>query len=281
MIYPSQKMQLKEVRIVKKGEVNDIVICQDIGSEAGSLYTLMVIREHGIAKRFLEIFEEADIPLSQCYLECFSYQGVFYVVFPYKRERPLFDFYMGESYSLQESEDICIHLILSCISAGIPYPMLYLILEQGQLHLAQDHSVYFSYQIDLKELDKDRDERDCVVQCAKILLKLLESKASQKAVSYRLLEKKIDKRSYQKFTELYKDVRVAAAPKKRRGIKAIISAFLKRNKDLLFAILLRICIVLIVIVIISFVSQVIFGDIPWLRIFINGFKQIGTESLLQ
>ena len=29
------------------------------------------------------------------------------------------------------------------------------------------------------------------------------------------------------------------------------------------------------------VSQLIFSDVPFLRMFINPFKQIGTESLLQ
>ena len=42
-----------------------------------------------------------------------------------------------------------------------------------------------------------------------------------------------------------------------------------------------VCVLLILVVIASFVTQAIFGDIPWLRFFFNSFKTIGTESLLQ
>ena len=44
---------------------------------------------------------------------------------------------------------------------------------------------------------------------------------------------------------------------------------------------LWVCILLVLLVIASFVTQAIFGDIPWLRFFFNAFKKIGTESLLQ
>ena len=93
--------------------------------------------------------------------------------------------------------------------------------------------------------------------------------------------KKISKKSYHRFTELYKDIRIAAAPKKRRGVIAGIRAWFMRNRDAIFHLLLWVCILLVLLVIASFVTQAIFGDIPWLRFFFNAFKKIGTESLLQ
>ena len=171
--------------------------------------------------------------------------------------------------------------ILACISAEIPYPILYLILRQKQLHLAKNHNVYLGFAINLEELDEKMTERDCAVQCAKILRELLEPKASQKAISFQLLDKKISKKSYHKFTELYKDIRIAAAPRQRNSISGRFRAWFMRNRDQIFRIMLRICILLVILVLATFVTQAIFGDIPWLRLFINGFKKIGTESLLQ
>ena len=88
------------------------------------------------------------------------------MVFPWQQERPLKDFYMGESYTLTECENVCISVIMACITSNLPYPVLYLILEQGQLHLAKDRTVCLGYQIDLAELDPAKSERDCAVQCA-------------------------------------------------------------------------------------------------------------------
>lgn len=281
MYYQTQKMYLECIRIVKKSPVNDILICQDRSTASGGLYTLLVIKDHVTAKKYLEIFEQAGISSEDSYVESFSDNGCFCMVFDYKNERPLDRFYSGESYTLAECEEICINLILACISSKLPYPILYLILKQNQIHLSKDHGIYFSYQIDLTELDEKKGERECAVQCSFILKDLLKPKASQKAFSYRILEKKVSRRSYSRFTELYKDIRITAAPDKKKGLRKLLSEWLKRHQDTLFRILLWLCLTVFLIASVSLLSQLLLGDIPWLRIIINGFKEIGTESLVQ
>ena len=281
MVYQSQKMRLKCIRVIERTPVNDIMICRDLNAAEEGLYTTLVVHDHEVVRKFLTVYEHSDYAPEASCVERFSDQGEFVIVYPYLKERALQEFYMGDSYKLSECEDICINTILACISAEIPYPILYLILKQKQLHLAKNHNVYLGYTINLEELDEKKTERDCAVQCAKILRELLEPKASQKAISYQLLDKKISKKSYHKFTELYKDIRIAAAPKKKNGIRAKIRGWFARNRDRIFGILFWLCIILVMLVIATFVTQAIFGDIPWLRLFFNGFKKIGTESLLQ
>ena len=281
MEYQSQKMRLKCIRVIERTTINDILICQDLSSSDEGLYTVLVVHDHEVVKKFLAVYEQSECEKDASCVDSFSDQGSFVIVYPYLKERALKDFYMGDSYMLSECEEVCINMILACIAAEIPYPILYLILEQRQLHLAKNHNVYLGYAIRLEDLDPKKTERDCAVQCAKILRELLKPKASQKAISYQLLDKKIAKKSYHRFTELYKDIRIAAAPKKRRGLLAGIRAWFARNKDHLFHVLFWVCILLVLLVIATFVTQAIFGDIPWLRLFINGFKKIGTESLLQ
>ena len=281
MIYQSQKMRLKCIRVLEKTAVNDILVCQDLNATEEGLYTVLAVYDHEIVQKFLTVYEQSDYDRSASCVDSFSDQGAFLIVYPYFRERALQDFYMGTAYSLSECEDICINTILACISAEIPYPILYLILRQKQLHLAKNHNVYLGFAINLEQLDEKMSERDCAVQCAKILRELLAPKAAQKAISFQLLDKKISKKSYHKFTELYKDIRIAAAPKQRGSITGRFRAWFMRNRDTIFRVMLRICILLVILVIATFVTQAIFGDIPWLRLFINGFKKIGTESLLQ
>ncbi len=161
MFYQSQRMKLRCVRIVKKSRTNDIVICEDLNTSARNLYTLLAIKEHQTVKTYLEVFEQAHLTAQDSYIDSFSDQGAFCMVFAYQQERPLKDFYMGESYTLAECENVCISVIMACITSNLPYPVLYLILEQGQLHLAKDHTVCLGHQIDLEELDPARTERDC------------------------------------------------------------------------------------------------------------------------
>lgn len=279
MIYEARGMQLNTVRIVRKNPVNDVLICKDLNSDTGSLYTLLLIRDHRIVKLLLEVLEQGGEEKNGACVATFSWNGDFCVVFPYKAERPLRAFYAGEYFTLSKCEDICIHLILACMTESVPYPVLYLMLQQEQLHLAKDGTVFMSYQLDLTELDTEITERDCVVQCAKLLLELLNPKASQKAVSYTLLKKKIEKRSYNEFSELYKDIRVAAVSKEKIRIRTRISAWIRAYKDMLFRILLCICVFLSIIVLTTFLAQLFFGDAPWLRLFSNSFKVIGTENL--
>lgn len=281
MIYQSQKMRLKCIRIIERTKVNDIMICQDLSSTEEALYTVLVVYDHEVVKKFLTVYEQSTYSKEASCIESFSAQGAFVIVYPYFKERALRDFYMGDSYQLSECEEICINTILACIASEIPYPILYLILEQRQLHLAKNHNVYLGLSIRLEELDQNKTEQDCAVQCARILRELLEPKSSQKAISYQLLDKKIAKKSYRRFTELYKDIRIAAAPKKRRGLLSSVRAWFIRNRDQIFRVMFWVCILLVLVVIATFVTQAIFGDIPWLRLFINGFKYIGTESLLQ
>lgn len=279
MIYESQGMQLNTVRIVRKSAANDVLICRDLNSDAGSLYTLLLIKDHKIVKQVLESFEHSGENRKRACVASFSWNGDFCMVFPYKAERQLTAFYAGERFPLSKCEDICIHLILACMTEGVPYPLLYLMLQQNQIHLAKDDSVFLSYQIDLTEINPKITEKECTVQCARILLELLKPKAPQKAVSYTLLKKKIEKRSYSELSELYKDIRIAAVSKEKKGIRARIAAWIMAYRDTLFRILLITCVFLGLIVAVTFLAQLIFGDAPWLRLFTNSFQVIGTENL--
>lgn len=278
-IYQSQRMRLACVQTVKSNSVNDILVCRDLNSVAGVLYMVLAIKDHNTVRLCLEAFRQAGLSESRACVDCFSDQGIFCMVFTYKPGRSLSEFYTGKFYSLTECETICASVIIACLTAGLPYSLLYLALRQGQLNLAKDHTVYLGWQIDLGELDPDRTERDCAVECAQILRELLSAKATQKAYSYRLLEKKISRKSYDSFTELYKDIQIAAAPKKKQGIRKRLMAFLARRQDTIFRILLFVCTALVLIVLASLLCQLIFGDVPWLRLLFNGFKTIGTESL--
>ncbi len=272
---------LKTIRNVFENEVNCVTICENEGATGHERWTVINIKDHGTARRFLDVYEKAGISVDDGDFRCYSVGDEYHVMYPYLRERPLRDFYMGGALTVAECEEICRNLIIACMTCGLPAPMLYLALRQGLVHLAVDRSVYLSYMFDLKDLDENITEKECVHACAEILREILEVKAKQKADSYILLEKKIMRESYVRFTELYKDLEVAGERKRNFNILGQIRYWFESHKDVLFRILLVVVTLLVIFTLITLITNAIFGDIPWMRLFIKSFEKIGLESLLQ
>lgn len=276
-------MTLESIRTIRDNEWSRVTVERDIETDGMALYTVIHVKEHSLVRDLLQMFEDAKNMANggSALITSFS-DGIEYVfVFPYRTERPLFDFYMGESYSLADCEDICCNVILACLSAKLPYPFLLLILDQELLNFAKDYSVSLDYSVDIGSLDIRADERQCVTACAKILIRLLENKATDKAITYQILVKKIANRSYQTFTELYRDLRIAATPRSKRGLLARLKGWWSRNREIFFRIVIVAAIIIGIVALVFLISNLVMGDIPFLRLFYNNFKLIGTESMLQ
>ena len=281
MIYESGKMRLLPVATKSIGKVNDCYICRDLASSGGILYTVIVVHEHKIVRKILELFQLSGRSGKDVLVDNFAVADKHVLVFPYHNERPLFDFYVGETLSLSKCEDICISTILACITCDLPYPILYLLLKKEKLNLSSDGSVYLSYDMSLDELDETIAERECTDICARLLLRILEPKSGQKATSYYLLDKKVANGSYQKFPDLYRDVTIAAVSKKKITPFFIIRLWFKRNADTLIGILFWLSFLLGLFALSILLSSIFLGGNSWLRLLFNTFKKIGTESLLQ
>ena len=274
-------MRLHTVRKVAETASCDILVCENEDDPGLGYLTVIDVKDHKVIQRFLSIYEKANVPQEERNMIYFSAEGKNRVVYPFVRERPLKDFYMGRVLSVEECEEICRNLIMACMTCGLPAPVLYLVLTQGQVHLSADFSVYLSYMIDLTEIDESIGEADCVRVCAEILRDILEVKEKDKAQSYALLQKKTRRASYLTFTELYKDVEIAGVRRRKRNIFALLRYWFEDNKDRLFKVLIVVVTLLLIFTIVTLLTNAIFGDVPWLRLFIRSFEKIGLESLLQ
>lgn len=281
MVYKTDRLLLSSVREVLSGPVNDVLICEETGRQDGSYYTLLVIREHTAARRMLQIYEQAKEQGRKAEAEIFSCYGDLCLAYEYRPERPLEQFFRKRSYSLQEAELICSRLLLECMACLLPYPLLYLILSQNQIHIRRDGAVYFSYQLDLSELDAGRGEKACAACAGAIVQSLLEPCSGRNTASYQLLRRRLDKGSYESLMDVYHDVKLTASPQKGIRLFWSIRELLQRQQDRLFWLMLVLCLLLAVLALLLIISQIIWGDIPLLRLLQNPFRIIGTESLLQ
>lgn len=281
MVYHVGNMTLQETQEVFRGKVNDVIVCHDMANGGKTYYTVLVVHERSVAKRLLELYHAAGERAKETFVADFTWKDSYLMVFDYVRERPLDAFFSSEIFTLQECEFLCLNLTVECLASGIPYPVLYLQLLQNQVHIAKDKNTYLGYCIDLQQLSPAIGEKECATLCAQKIFALLGGFNSGRATSYRLLAKRAQKSGYQRFTDLYKDLKMASVPLKKDGAWQKIKRFFRYQQDRIFRLLLVLCVVLGLLALIMIVSQMIFSDVPFLRLFVNTFKQIGTESLLQ
>ena len=282
MVYYCEQMELEVVSELFRGNVNDVAVCRNRLSPAGTLYTLLIVHDRDCAKKMLQVMENGERSGESPCITYLTRNEVLVFVFPYREERKFSTFARGQATKNGKAEVIAINTVMACMSSGIPWPLLYLILEQDCVQISREDSVYFTMNLDLKDLDPTKDERRCAAICAQLMLELLEvtgGRSRKQLKSYELIRKKSSKNAYGKFPELYQDIKLTARPPKKPTVKNRVLGVWKRNRDGLFRFLLAVCILLVVTALAMLVTQLIFGDIPWLRLFRHTFDVIGTENL--
>ena len=287
MVYYAQGMELEVVSQAFHGSVNDVAVCRDRLSASGTLYTLLAVHDRECARKMLMVMEDSQRTGEASCLLQFSQNETMLFLFPYREERKFSAFAAGQMTSPEAGEAICINLVMECLSTSLPWPLLYLVLEQDCVQIAKDNTVYFTTILDLKDLEPARTERNCVSSCARLLLDLLAGPVaggrhrSRKLKSFELIRKKTGKNAYTGFPELYQDIKVTALPQVKPSLKSRFHVFWNNNRDRLFRILLALCVLLAVAAVVVLISQLIFGDVPLLRLFRHTFDVIGTENLHQ
>lgn len=281
MIYQVGDMLLQKTQDVFQGKVNDVIVCRDIADSGMVYYTVWVVRDRELARKLMRLFYGNEGQKQNKFVADYTWKDSYLVVFDYIRERPLQSFFSSEITNLRECEQMGLNLTVECLAGGIPYPILFLQLKQGQINISKNRGIYLGYEIDLEEFSENIVEKDCATLCAKIVFQYIEEMKTAKATSYKLLEKKLWKDSYHRFTDFYKDLKLASQPLKKEGIVAGFQKFYRHNQDRIFRLVMVICILLGILTLIMIISQLFFLDVPLFRIFVNSFKEIGTESLLQ
>ncbi len=278
MIYQSSKVAYSPVMTVLKTRVNDVLICRDAHSRRDSFYTLWVLKDHATVKKLINVLQATDAGY-EVYVDFFLANNQYCLAFPHVQERKLQDFYMVDHLSVHVCTSICKNLVMACMLSKLPYPLLYLVLQQDQLHLLKDNEVELGYCISLEELDENKTEKDCAIILSRLVRDLLKAKPDKKNIGYKLLDKKLPRESYTSLQELYRDLKITAEATEPKGFRRWLKRQLQsREKDILRTVLI-ICLVLIIFTVVCFISRAIFGDVPILRLFFNHFKVIGTETL--
>ncbi|MDR2770972.1 MAG: hypothetical protein LBB57_02925 [Clostridiales Family XIII bacterium] len=279
MIFYAGDMVLEPVREVFDGPKNGVSICRDLQSPIGAHYVLLRVKDRTLARRLIAIFEHSERILSEGvspYVACFTQNELLCYLFDYREERRIGLFAPGQIGSSAAWESVCVNLVLECLSSPIPFPLLSLSLAPDNVHLEKDGAIFFTPYYDLSQLSDADDESVCARRCVELMLSLLPTKGHLKSAE--LMRKKLLKSAFRSLPELYRDIKVTELPKKRK-FKAYMADLWRHNKDRLFSLMLVLCVIAAIFAVIVLLSQLIFGNVPILRIFERCFDVIGLRSL--
>lgn len=273
MILNTGDKKLKVIREVQKNEVSEVYICKEIENNIKTYHTLWMVKDRELAKKMLEY--------EQC--SCFCVGETVCFLLPYEEPRPIQDYFIGVIGDNPGLEDgIYRACVVCCMASKISYPILYLMLKQGQLYLSKDGSIHFGYLLDLQKMSFDITEADCAIACAELICRLYQtSRKAKNKMAIRLLEQKCSNRSYYDFMGLLSDVRMFTGESVKKNYIGQWKEEIVSRKDKLFRILCMISIIMIVIVLIVFLMDLFLGDTALYRLFAPAIERIGTESLLQ
>lgn len=277
MIYENGKRRLSVISILHRGRVNDICICRDVSDRSGIFYTLLVIKEHETVLKIVRLTADWESKNGKPDLEMFSDGSQYCLLFEYRQERPISRFFAGIDH-LEDAVTCLVRLVETCILAQrLPAPFLYLILVQKLVQIGPDGELYFTYGMDLEELDESAGEEDCTLVCAGFVLELAAgTRRLEKRLS--LVDKKLSRQAYRNFAELYRDLKVVKDLDKESHWIQLLHWFM-RIRGRLFKLFLCLCLLIALLAFITLLSQLLTGDVAWFKFLFHTFDQIGTETL--
>ncbi|MDR3363419.1 MAG: hypothetical protein LBS91_00485 [Clostridiales Family XIII bacterium] len=279
-VYRIDNMTLKCVSVLFQSAVNSILVCRDISAYSQPYYTLLAVSDREKSKLLLAVFADSERPgEGPAYLRSFMQGDQICFLFRYREKRRLDAFVGGQVVSSRVREQICVNLVLACIESPLPWPLLYLQLDQRLINIEKDNSVFLTTDFDLGALDASLTESDCVVRCADVLLDILRINTGRDLKSFALIKGKAFRKAYAQFAEVYRDIRLTEIPQDKGRVSARVKEAFAKHRDVWFRILLILCVACAAVAIMMLLSFVIFGDFSLSKLFAGSLETIGTEHL--
>lgn len=272
--FESGSLRLSPLQKLGDYEKNQALVCK---GEDGVLYTVLSAGSHKDAQALLPLIGQAKDDPHTRLIESFWDLGHFFLVFPYREKRSLFLFWDAKKAAPEERENMARNIVSACLDAHVPYPLLCQLLSQKNLQISKDGEAYFCFDADLSGLCCDDGEKRCADLCAQLALELLDPKS----MASLLLSRKLDRDGYTGLSELYHDLDEAGkALQEPTQCKEDTGKNPLLDPGMLSPILRKCALVLGSIALLSLLSQLLFGDVVWIRIFLPAFREIGLESLV-
>ena len=188
MTIESGDLKLSPFQELGSFEKNKALACKNAD---GTLYTILSVPKREDAEGLIPLLGIAkEDPLSRLkegFWDQVSGHESFFLVLPYRKKRSLFSFWNGKAASKEEREEMAKKIVAACMDAHVPFPLLSLLLAQKNLQMGGDGEVFFCYDADLSDLSLGDDESRCALECARLLLGILDPGETKSSIAAQLL----------------------------------------------------------------------------------------------
>lgn len=233
---------VRETGCIFKGKVNEILAVENVSIKKGGFdsYIIIKITDKEISKKLAAIpfkyMRKDFIPFSAGDNFCFLARDM------QSREIGKYLNIVAKTYS--EKAVICREILTRLkIALDIPYSIIYLMLKQKKLNLSDDKNIYFTYDIDFSEFDENIGERECAIECARIIEELLGDKEYEGYIIMNIIRRKNAQAAYNCYQDVIEDandlLELGKPPEKHYKLKR----FFRKNKRIFAGILIGMCIV--------------------------------------
>ena len=149
MLIQTLNRRFAVIMVRSTGKDADILICRDLWEQRIREYLLVAVKNPDLIYRFAPFFtQQAENFAFKDFVECFSKDGQFYIVFAYY-EKPLFkEKFSEEFYFLSERLEIGKSLLSRMVLQNMPPGIQYEALQERNLLLDNALQIYFNYALE-------------------------------------------------------------------------------------------------------------------------------------
>jgi len=232
-------MKLETVRTVLRNEVNEIIVCVDKNRATDVFYTMISITSPPVRRQLAQrIGADGLFTSNSDFIGSFTRGEEFCLVFLYRPENRLSTHEQMYAANFVARKEMAQNLLIACAETQITGSVGVLLLDDRNINVGSDRSVYFNYFLDFKnwnpELDESQFYHDVGQTVFELLSREFEAKYAGDLDSYpselQILYKKTQNRDFRSFSGILTFVK--ALPDEPRELFTGWRAFWEKCKDL-------------------------------------------------
>ena len=218
---------LRETGCLFRGKVNDVMTAGKVWSEDENenKYVILKIKDNETSKKLAGILSKFD----RRDFKPFSVGNSYCIRAPYVKSRGIVDYVFTAAEGFNEIVDVCREMLRRVMLTELPESIKYLMIRERKLNIEEDGSVYFTYDLDLTNLDETITEKECARECGYLIEELIGDEKYAEFISVKLFKAKSSRGGYEKYYDIFWDIkdmkRFARAPKRFEGIRKFIDSY--------------------------------------------------------
>lgn len=267
MEYIIKGEKIRETGCLFSGKVNDVMTADKLSGDKENEDMIVKVKDPEISKKLAEMFGEfrkKDF-ITFCAGENFC------IWTPYMQRRKITEYIYSVTETFDEIAKICKAMYDRVFFSDLPDAFMYLILKERKINISEEKRLYFTYDLDLSNLEEGIEKKDCARELGYIVEELISDEKFSEFTITKLMKKKNSEGGYEDFSELLYDI-------KRMGLLGRVEGRFDKVKDfiLTYEIVMAKIAIAICLAVVCIVGIVYFWD----KIDLSGsFDIIGTENL--